>query len=459
MATTTADDASQSDDDGFVSYFSRFYPEALPLAAVLGVLALVVTIPYIDTLTQLELFATGFFELYTVQMPLILFWVLSAAVVESRWGGWFLDQIANLLPTDSQAKLIYATGFVALLFGWINWALGFIGAIFIGHRLCRDAADRGVRVHYPAVLTAALLSLVIMNQGLSSPGALLMANADGTTNFLVDPEKGQIVLDMSAFLTHPVNLLSSVVLVVTLPILLVILAPSEESERRPVAEFNSLLDGSITDSLSHYSLPPREEWTFADRLEQSPVISVITFLLGAASVVAYFATGGVLTMLWLLFTLIVFGILIQVYPMAYVEKTRDAMQWANHVAIPFVLYAGVYVLLTEAELYAPIGNALAATGVTQVSSYVVAFVLGLFVPDPGSVWVIQGPALVAADADLVSSMISVMYGAGVSNLWLGFLFVSIIPSISGFDWREFAKYATSITLYVTAVVLALLLIF
>lgn len=459
MSTPTSDDASQGSDDGFVSHFSRFYPEPLPLAAVLGVLALLVTIPYVDTLTQLELFATGFFQLYTVQMPLILFWVLSAAVVESRWGGWFLDRIANLLPTDSQAKLIYATGFVALSFGWINWALGFIGAIFVGHRLCRDAADRGVRVHYPAVLTAALLALVIMNQGLSSPGALLMSDADGTTNFLVDPERGQLVLDMGTFLTHPVNLLSSVALVVTLPILLVVLAPSEESERRPVSEFDALLDGSVTHSMSHYSLPPREEWTFADRLEQSPAISVLTFLLGAASVIAYFATGGALTMLWLLFALLVLGILVQVYPMAYVEKTRDAMQWANHVAIPFVLYAGVYALLTEAELYTPIGDALAATGVTQVSSYVVAFVLGLFVPDPGSVWVIQGPALVAADADLVSSVISVMYGAGVSNLWLGFLFVGHVSSIEGFDWREFATYATGITLYVTAVVLALLVIF
>ena len=131
----------------------------------------------------------------------------------------------------------------------------------------------------------------------------------------------------------------------------------------------------------------------------------------------------------------------------------------DHVAVPFLLYAGVYALLTEAEMYAPIGNALAATGVTQASSYVVAFVLGLFVPDPGSVWVIQGPALVAVDADLASSMISVMYGAGVSNLWLSFLFVGIIAPISGFDWREYVRYAAAITAYVSAVVIVLLVVF
>jgi short subunit fatty acids transporter len=154
----------------------------------------------------------------------------------------------------------------------------------------------------------------------------------------------------------------------------------------------------------------------------------------------------------------VLGVFMQVRPMAFVEKTRDTTRWANHVAVPFLLYAGIYALLAEAGLYASIGNALSATGLTQVSSYVVAFVLGLFVPDPGSLWVIQGPALVAADADLVSSVVSVMYGAGVSNLWLSFLFVGLIVSTDGFDWREYLRYATAVTAYVSVIVIALLIV-
>ena len=314
-------------------------------------------------------------------------------------------------------------------------------------------------MHYPAVLTAGLLALVIMDQGLSSPGALLMAEASGTTNFLVNPEQGRLVVDMSPFLTHPANLVSSVLLVLTLPLLLVVLAPDEENDRRPVSAFTSVLEGSIAETLNHHAPPPREEWEVADRLEQSPVINVIAFLLGAASVVAYFATGGALTILWLLFALMMLGVLVRVRPMAFVEKTRDTTRWANHVAIPFLLYAGVHALLAEPGLYATIGNALSATGLTQVSSYIVALVLGLFVPDPGSVWVLQGPALVAANADLVPSVVSVMYGAGVSNLWLGFLFVGLIPSTEGFDWREYLRYAAAVTAYVSVVVIASLIVF
>ncbi|ELY51733.1 hypothetical protein [Natronolimnohabitans innermongolicus] len=48
--------------------------------------------------------------------------------------------------------------------------------------------------------------------------------------------------------------------------------------------------------------------------------------------------------------------------------------------------------------------------------------------------------------------------AVLSNLWLAFLFASIL-SVRGFDWREFATYAAVVTAYVTVVVVGLLLVF
>jgi short subunit fatty acids transporter len=461
MATETPDGPTDTvgteTGEDFVPFLGQFFPESLTLAALLAVVALLGTIPFLEPLTQIELFATGFFRLFTVQMPIILLWMLSATVVESRPVGRVFDWIAGVLPSNTQSKVIYSTGFIALLFGWVNWALGLIGAILIGRKLCRRAEADGTRVHYPLVLTAGLLSLVVTNVGLSSPGALLMTDAAGTTNFLVDPDAGQLVVEMGAFLLHPINLVSSLVLVLTLPLVLTLLAPDDEGERRPISEFATVGEGSIADRLDHYSPPPRDEWVFADRLEQSKVVSAVAFLLGAASVGAYFAGGGGLTLLWLLFALFMLGIMIQQRPMAFVEKTRRSTKWANHVAIPFLLYAAVYALLTEAGLYGAIGSAVTSVG--QVSSYAVALVVGLFVPDPGSLWVLQGPALVAAGADLIPAISSVMYGAGVSNLWLGFLFVGIIGSIYGFDWREYVRYAAVVTVYVSVVVIALLIAF
>lgn len=455
MATETSD--SGASDEGFVPFLRQFFPEPLTLAALLAVLALIVTTPYLDTMTQFQQFTTGFFSLLSVQMALILLWVLSAVVVESEVFGRFFDWAARVLPANSQGQVIYSTGFVALLFGWINWALGLVGAVLIGRRLCQMAEENDIGVHYPLVLTAGLLSLVITNVGLSSPGALLMADSSGTTNFLVDPDTAKLVVDMSAFLFDPITLATSLFLLFTLPLVLMLLAPDDETKRQSVTEFTDVTEGSIAETLSHYSPPPREEWVFADRLEQSWVISGLTGIIGAVSFVEYFATGGKLTLLWLLFVLMMIGVTVQVRPMAFVDKVTNATRWVRHLAIPFLLYAGVYGLLSEAGLYASIGNALTSTGVTQVGSYVAALIVGLMVPDPGSLWIIQGPALTATGAELVPSLVSVMYGAGVSNLWLGFLFVGLVSTIYGFGWREYLRYAAIVTVYVSVVVIVALL--
>lgn len=439
----------------FVPALGRYFPESLVNALLLAVLALLVTAPFLETMTQLELLSTGFFDLFSVQMLLILYWVLGASFVESPRVGVVFDWLAARLPT-SQMGVIYTTAFVSLLLAWINWALGLIGGVLIGQRLCRRAREEGTAVHYPLVLMGGLLALVLMNQGLSSPGGLVMADESGLANFMVD-DVGSIA--MSEFLLHPVNLVSSVVFVLTLPLVLVLLAPDDENEITPLEERNALLEGSIAETLDHYSpVVSPEDWELGDRLENSELITMTAVVIGVVSFGWYFATGGDLTLPWLAFTLMIVGLLSQGPPMAFRQKTEAATKWANHIAIPFLLYAAVWALLDEAGLYGAFGDALAGTGLPAVSSYVVAFILGLFIPDPGSLWVIQGPAVAAADVDLVASLVATMYGAGVSNLWLAFLFASIL-SIRGFDWREFTKYAAVVTVYVSVVVLGLLLVF
>lgn len=445
----------------------RYFPESLVNALLLGLAALAVTIPFLDPLTQLELFATGFYELFTLQMLLILFWVVSASVVESPRVGAFLDWLTGFLPT-SQAGIIYTTGFLSLLLGWVNWAFGLIGGVLVGQRLCRRAQREGTAVHYPLVLTAGLLALVLTNQGLSSPGALIMADETGLANVMLD-DAGAIRL--SEFVLHPVNLLSSAIFLVTLPLLLVSLAPSadgrgedEDGEDGDISTLdegnqNLLVEHSISDTLEHYSpkVAPAD-WTLGDRLENSELITAIAVVIGLVSAGWHFATGGDLTLPWLAFTLIVVGLAAQGPPMAYRDKTEDATKWANHVAIPFLLYAAVFALLGESGLYGAIGDALAGTDLPYVASFVVAFVLGLLIPDPGSLWVIQGPAIVGTELELVTSLVAVMYGAGISNLWLAFLFASIL-SIPGFEWREFVRYAAVVTGYMAVVILGLLLVF
>lgn len=440
-----------TDGEEFVPQFGAYYPESLVLGVLLGIVALLVTVPFLPALKQFELLTTGFFRLFQVQMALILWWVLSATVVESQPVGAALDWLAGRIPTTQRA-IVGGTALFALVFGWINWALGLIGAVLIGQRLCRRAADEDVDVHYPLVLVGALLALITANQGITSPAALLMADASGTTNFLSE-DVGAVPL--GSFVLDAANWLVVAVLVATLPPLLAFVAPDEDVTTIDEAEL--VVDGTIRETFAHYEVTTGEEAVPADRLEESTLLTATVVAIGAISIGWQWAAGEGFTMLGVLFALMMLGMLTQRRPLAFVERASDATRWVLHLAVPFLLYAGVYALFVESGLYAAVGDAVAATGVPTVVTYAAALALGVLVPDPGSLWVLLSPGVTETAASTADLLAAVMYGAGLSNLWLGFLFLGVL-GVRGFDWRQFVRYAAGITAYVSAIVTAALLV-
>lgn len=443
--TTETGAARSAESDDFVPRFRRIFPGSLLAAVLLALAALLATVGRLDPVRQLELFSTGFFDLFKVQMALLLWWLLSAAVVESPPVGALFDRLADAVPT-SQPWIVGATAFFALGLGWLNWALGLIGGVLIGRKLCERADRESVPVHYPSVLTAGLLSLVVANQGPTSPGGLLMTGEG--LSFL---RESAGAISLGAFAFHPANLLASAVLIATLPVVLVALAP-DEGDRRTIAADRSLLD--IRDRLAHYSRPVSGEMVVADRIEQSRALTAVVVAVGGASIAWNWLAGAPFSMLNVLFALVILGMAVQVRPMALVEKTADATRWVLHLAIPFLFYGGIVALLGASGRYDPIG-ALVATDVAggvPIGAFLAALGVGLLVPDPGSVWVLLGPGVTAAESAIVPPLAAVMYGAGLSNLWLGFLFVGLLP-VPGCDWPSFVRYAAVVTGYVSVVVL------
>ena len=442
MSTETVEsDTARSED--FVPRFRRIFPGSLLAAVLLSLVTLAATIGRLEPVRQLELFSTGFFELFRIQMALVLWWLLSAVAVESPAVGAAFDRLAGAVPT-SQRWIVGTTAFAALGLGWVNWALGLIGGLLLGRKLCGRAAAEGVPVDYPAVLTGGLLAVVLANQGPTSPGGLLMASEDLA---YLGESAGTVAL--GAFVAHPANLLASAVLAVTLPVVLVALAPAEGDRRTldPQGEVRS-----IRERLGHYDVPQAGDFVPADRLEQSRGLTALIAVIGGASVLWSWTTGTPVAMLSVLFALVVVGMALQERPMAFVGKTADATRWVLHLAIPFLFYGGIVALLGESGLYDPIGTLLAVESATPVGPFLGALGLGLLVPDPGSVWVLLGPGLFGTGLPLVPTLAAVMFGAGLSNLWLGFLFVGLLP-IPGCDWRAFVRYAGVVTVHAAVVVL------
>lgn len=468
-------DAADGEPRRFVPAFGARYPGALAIGMLLAIAALLAALPRLGPLDGLEGLATGFYGLFAVQMALVLWWVLSATVVESPVVGAALDQLAAAMPTGPRSA-VAATAALGLVFGWVNWALGLVGAVLVGRRVCRRAAERGVAIHYPAVLAAALLSLVTAAVGLTSPAALLMADGSGTTNFLAE-SAGRV--PFVAFLLHPANLTVLGVSLLTLPAGLALLAPTGEGDESgagsaggedpaitTVDDVEPTLGDSIRDVLGRTGgssegdagVGSDDAPVPADKLERSRLLTAVVVAIGAVSIGWQWSLGANVSILGALFALMMLGMLTQVRPLDFVAAASDATRWVEHLAVPFLLYGGVYALLSASGLYGAVGSALAATGVPAVGSYLAAFALGLLVPDPGSVWVLLGPGAVGTAAGVDTLLVATMYGAGVSNLWIGFLFLGVL-GVRGFDPRRYLRYAAGLTASLSVVVVGALLAF
>lgn len=434
---------------GYEGTAEEYYPGPVAMSLVLVLGIVVATAGRLDAFEQAGAITTGFHELLTLQLALVFWWFLSVSAVESRRVGAVADRLADALAplATGHSRVVATTAAVALVLGVVNWALGLFVGLFVGRRLYARAKENGVAVDYTPVVVAALSSLVVANQGLSAPAGLVLAD-DGFVNVLA----GTVgTVPFGAFLLHPANVLATGFLVVTLPLVIArVGAIDDEGD-----DDASVSESSIAERFTAYR-PPSGELTPAERLENSRPLGYLVGGVGLLSAGWHFLTGGEATITWLLFVLLMVAVVAHDYPQGFVEKTTNATSWTLPVAIPFVFYAAGYVMLADSGLAVAVGDSLVAPVVT---TYLGSLGLGLLVPDPGSVWLLVAPFAASAGADAATVAVASSFGSGVSNLWLGFVFLGLFaPSSGGLSTRTFVRIAGVVTMYTSFVVLVALLV-
>ncbi|OKY77814.1 MAG: Short chain fatty acids transporter [Candidatus Methanohalarchaeum thermophilum] len=433
---TRTEDNDSGYNTSFVTFLGGYFPESMTLAVLLSIIVLLGSLTSIKLLEALELFSTGFFNFLELQMSLILWWMLPAIVVESERTGIILDKITEKIP-PKEKYIVLITFILAFFLGWVNWAFGLITSILVGQKLCIKAKNNGNKINYHIILFISLLSLISGNIGITSPGALIL-----TENYL---EITNISIINFALNVQNLIIFSSMFLL--LPLLYY---HSTGKENKEISERDLIINTSIKEKLKHHNIPPKDSWVPADYLEYSSLLSIIAFLIGTTSITWAWIHGNI-TMLGILFAILMLALISQKNPVAFMEKGADSTKWSLHLAIPFLLYAGTYSLLTKATLYTPIKNLL--NGIPVIGSYLIALGAGILIPDPGSLWFLLSP--LSEVAGVLNSLITTMYAAGISNIWLGFIFIGIL-GIKGFNWKEYIEYALLTTVYLSIVIILVL---
>lgn len=364
----------------------RYFPDAFvfALAAVLVVFGFGLGLGERPA-ALVTAFGEGFWVLvpFTMQMALII--ITGFVVATSSPVARAIDRLAAVPKTARGA-----VAFVAL-FSMVSSLLSWGFSLIFTGLLVRAVVRRLEHVDFRAVGAAAYLGLgSVWSLGLSSSPAMMMATRSSIPPALL-PVTGVIPLTQTIFLWQSVLL--AVLLIAVSVAVAYFSAPTGDrvrTARSMGVEFQDMTAGEE---------PPR---TAAERVENNPLLTLAVVALMLAFLGQQIATRGLAATLDLNNFNLMFlalGMLLHWRPRAFLRAVSGAVPATAGVLVQFPFYAGIFGLISKSGLQTVLSDffiRVATSDTFNPMLTVYSFLLGIFIPSGGGLWVVEAPYVMEA---------------------------------------------------------------
>ncbi|HEY0179416.1 MAG TPA: TIGR00366 family protein [Dokdonella sp.] len=380
------------------AWAERWFPDAF-VFALLGVAVVALAALGIGAGpgATADAFGQGFWSLipFTMQMVFVVVggYVVATAAPVAR----LIERLAAW-PRSGRGAIAYVA-LVSMLASLLNWGFSLI----FGGLLVRALARRTeLDLDYRAAGAAAYLGLgASWAMGLSSSAAQLQANPASLPPALLKIT-GVISFGETIFLWQSIALTA---VLIAVSMLIAWWSAPRGTHARRAAEFGVDVAAAAT-----AAEPPRRP---GERLEHSPLLSLLLVALGALWLARTFAAKGAVGAIADLntynFLFLMAGLLLHWRPRRFLDAVARAVPATTGVLIQFPLYGGIAGLLTTAKGAdgQTLAHRLSELFVTLASHDTFALVigaysavLGFFVPSGGGKWIVEAPYVMQAANDL-----------------------------------------------------------
>jgi short-chain fatty acids transporter len=378
------------------------------------------------------------FLAFSMQMCLIL--VTGHALAATRWVGGWIRRVASLPKTTAGAAAL--TAFVAMAAAWINWGLGLIVGALLAREIGRVARADGRLLHYPLVVAAGYVGLMVWHGGLSGTAPFKMTQLKDVAEVLGDraQQVGEVPLNETVF--SPLNLVVTALVLIVVPLLFMMLAPRK----------NDPHEGAP--ALPATQPEPESRDTPADRMNHSLLLTLFVVAIGAAYLFLLVPRVGVFSIdinIVILFFLLL-GLALHGSPLRYVNAISEAAGGCGGIILQFPFYAGIQAVLSASGIIALVSNWMAENATAQtlpVYTFLTAAVVNLFVPSGGGQWAVQGPIVVETALQLGSpvgaNVMALAYGDQWTNMLQPFWALPLL-SLTGLRARDIIGYTAAVML-------------
>ncbi|WP_312091454.1 short-chain fatty acid transporter [Aminipila sp.] len=435
--------------NGCVTLVNRFLPDPFIFCIILTIVVFVAAVP-LAGLTPMEIvnaWGGGVWGLLAFSMQMSLVLVLGSAFANAPSIKKIVSKVASLAKNPTQGIIVVT--FFSLIACWINWGFGLV----IGAILAKEIARQLEGIDYRLLIASAYSGFVIWHAGFS--GSIPLALATPGEEALLIATGGAVSEPISTSLTifAPYNLVMVLVILVCLPFINAKMHPSPDQ----VVTVDRAL---LVEDKTEYKVPV----TPAEKIENSPIMSMIIAAAGLIFLFVYFAGNGfniTLNIVNLLF--LILGIIFHKTPINYVRAITDATKGAAGIILQFPFYSGIMTIMTTTSaatglsLAAVISNwfvAIATPVTFPLFTFLSAGIVNFFVPSGGGQWAVQGPIMMPAGQALGVSPALTGMGIAWGDAWTNMIqpfWALPALGIAGLSARDIMGYCL-ITLFFSGIV-------
>lgn len=433
--------------DRLSALFRATAPDPFVLAVLLTALTFALALLFTDATPRGLVAAwadpkTGVWKLLEFAMQMCLILVTGHAVAASRPVAAALRRLADLPRSGAQAAAMVAL--VAMGLAVLNWGLGLIAGAIVARDTGRSLARRGVPHHYPVLVAAGYLGLMVWHGGFSGTAPLMVSRESGIASVL--PAGTELApIPLSATILSPLNLVVTGGLIAIGTMAMALMMPRENGQRCRVPE------GQIQTKPDAETEEPNS--AFVRTLEETPIVNLALAALIAAWAIPYYLPGrgspsGILSLTpnEVNLTMLMLALVLHGSPRSLLAAVEEGARGCAGIILQFPLYAGIMAMMHASGLTAELSRLVSrGAGETTLApmTFLSAGLVNLFVPSGGGQWAVQGPIVVesalATGAGLPEAVMALAYGDQLTNMLQPFWALPLL-AITGAKAREIVGY-------------------
>lgn len=394
----------------------------------------------------------GLWKFLAFGMQMCLMLLAGHALAASKPVAFIVARLARWPGSTAQAAAL--VGLVACLAALVNWGLGLIVGALLARDVGRALAARGVPTHYPLLVAAGYMGLLVWHGGLSGSAPLSMTTLDQAARVLpkafVEQRGEQLLVGLDKTTFSTMNLVITAGSTAIVPIVLWLLAPKRPEDMTPPPPIRADAEAATEDEGRAGAIP--------DWLDRTPVLTLaVAVPLGWGVWRAVEARGpsavGLSEIIALMLGL---GLLMHGSLRGYAAAVERGAADCAGIVIQFPLYGGILAMLTVsglAEAFAGWMAARASADTLPVFTFWAASVLNLFITSGGGLWGVQGPIALQSGLTLgvpaEKMVMAVAYGDQVTNMLQPFWALPLL-AITGAKARDIVGYTAVVMVVVGA---------